>query len=262
MLHAIRSAGIALLAAVPASADYLSSYAVTLDTGQPVTRIMMLERGEFWGGMTWAFEAGGVGQSVLTNPFPKSDPMSDALLIGIVQGLASDPNPEEKHVVLFLSDEAAELSEHIAWGTLFRNTLEEQLIAHIELATSGQDWPIIQPGLDAVVAFAEGDATSGILGPGGVPVSAWFVPGGTFSAMTWSEGLRIGAGVSELIELPPPCPGDLNGDHIVDLLDLTVLLSGFGITGGATLGDGDVNGDGNVDLNDLTLLLAAFGSSC
>lgn len=210
--------------------------------------------------MTWAFGANGAGQTVLTNPFPKTDPMTGALLIGIVQGLASDPNPEEKHVVLLLSDEGANLSEHIAWGTLFRNTLEEQLIASIELATSGQDWPIIQPGLDAVVAFAEGDATDGILGPGGIPVSAWFAPDGTFSVMTWSEGVRVGTGVSESIELP--CPGDINGDSVVDLLDLAGLLSGFGITGGATLEDGDLNGDGNVDLGDLTLLLSAFGSTC
>lgn len=58
-----------------------------------------------------------------------------------------------------------------------------------------------------------------------------------------------------------PCPADLDGDHIVGLGDLTVLLSNFGATGAAPQ-DGDLTGDGNVDLNDLTVLLSQFGSGC
>lgn len=243
-----------------AAADYLTSYTVTLDTGQPVTNIMMFEAGPSWGGVTWSFGASGEGQTVLTNPFPKHDPTDATLMMGLVQGLVSDQNPEQKHIVLFMSNEAADLSENIAWGTLFRNTLEEQLIADLELATSGQDWPIIQPGLDAVFAFVDNDATYGILGPGGVEVSAWFVPEGSFSVMTWSDGVRVGSGTGELIQLP--CQGDLNGDSIVDLLDLTALLSGFGTTGGATLENGDLDGNGDVDLSDLTLLLSMFGTIC
>ncbi|MBI5865185.1 MAG: hypothetical protein HZB38_11885, partial [Planctomycetes bacterium] len=57
-------------------------------------------------------------------------------------------------------------------------------------------------------------------------------------------------------------PGDLNGDHAVDLSDLAALLSNFGTLSGATYADGDLDGDGDVDLPDLTLLLSAFGSSC
>lgn len=50
MMNRIRTAGIALVAAAgTATADYLSSYTVTLETGQPVTNIMMLERGDSWG---------------------------------------------------------------------------------------------------------------------------------------------------------------------------------------------------------------------
>ncbi len=54
--------------------------------------------------------------------------------------------------------------------------------------------------------------------------------------------------------------GDLNGDGVVDLTDLSTLLSNFGGPGGAA--DGDINGDGVVDLTDLSALLGNFGSSC
>lgn len=60
----------------------------------------------------------------------------------------------------------------------------------------------------------------------------------------------------------PPCPGDVDGDLDVDLNDLTILLSNFGLAGGATLRDGDINGDGMVDLTDLAMLLSRFGVVC
>jgi hypothetical protein len=70
-------------------------------------------------------------------------------------------------------------------------------------------------------------------------------------------------GVS-LESLNPPCTGDLDGDGVVSLPDLTMLLSAFG----SCLGDpnynsaADLNGDGCVDLSDLTSFLSAFGSTC
>ncbi|MBI5865369.1 MAG: hypothetical protein HZB38_12845 [Planctomycetes bacterium] len=70
-------------------------------------------------------------------------------------------------------------------------------------------------------------------------------------------GYWAGTGVSQA-----PCIGDLNGDRIVDLTDLTTLLSNFGTSSGAVWQDGDSDGDGDVDLPDLTSLLSAFGSSC
>ncbi|MBI5863993.1 MAG: hypothetical protein HZB38_05715 [Planctomycetes bacterium] len=47
------------------------------------------------------------------------------------------------------------------------------------------------------------------------------------------------------------CPSDLNDDQLVDLLDLTLLLSSFGLNNGGAL-----DCDGDTDLNDLTLLLS------
>ncbi|MEP0846615.1 MAG: hypothetical protein HRF50_07305 [Phycisphaerae bacterium] len=64
--------------------------------------------------------------------------------------------------------------------------------------------------------------------------------------------------------VPPdaPCPGDVNADNVVNLSDLSILLTHFGITSGATLADGDLDLDGDVDLSDLSTMLTNFGSSC
>lgn len=59
-----------------------------------------------------------------------------------------------------------------------------------------------------------------------------------------------------------PCDGDLNGDRVVSLADIAILLSNFGTASGATFDMGDLNGDGAVSLPDLTLCLANFGFIC
>jgi hypothetical protein len=57
------------------------------------------------------------------------------------------------------------------------------------------------------------------------------------------------------------CPADLNGDGVIDLADLGILLADFGCTAPGPC-PGDVNGDGDTDLADLGILLAEFGSAC
>ena len=53
--------------------------------------------------------------------------------------------------------------------------------------------------------------------------------------------------------------GDANGDGAVDLLDLDILGSNFGLTP-ATVAEGDFNGDNVVDLLDLDILGSNFGA--
>jgi hypothetical protein len=53
------------------------------------------------------------------------------------------------------------------------------------------------------------------------------------------------------------CPADLNGDGVVDLADLGILLGDWGCVGANCVGD--INGDGVTDLADLGILLADFG---
>ena len=57
---------------------------------------------------------------------------------------------------------------------------------------------------------------------------------------------------------PPACPGDANGDNVVDGADLSVLLSQFGQSVVPGTG-GDLNNDGGVDGADLSVLLSNFG---
>lgn len=88
----------------------------------------------------------------------------------------------------------------------------------------------------------------------------------TTAGGTWNLGETCADnnsnGTADACEAPPACPGDLNGDSVVDIADLTRLLSNFGRTSGASASDGDSDGDGDVDLPDLTFLLAHFGQSC
>jgi len=58
------------------------------------------------------------------------------------------------------------------------------------------------------------------------------------------------------------CPGDLNGDGVGGLEDLTLLLSNFGRVGGVDFFDGDFDGDDDTDIEDLTVLLSRIGRFC
>ncbi len=67
--------------------------------------------------------------------------------------------------------------------------------------------------------------------------------------------------VALLVVTPPACPGDANGDNLVDGADLSVLLGQFGTL--VTPGTGaDFNFDGHVNGADLSVLLGQFGAAC
>jgi glucose/arabinose dehydrogenase len=68
-----------------------------------------------------------------------------------------------------------------------------------------------------------------------------------------------GNGILDVCE----CIGDFNNDGVVDLSDLTPLLSGFGVcTGDPGFNPAfDLDGSGCVDLGDLSLFLSSFGCS-
>jgi len=68
--------------------------------------------------------------------------------------------------------------------------------------------------------------------------------------------------VAKYQEDRPQLPGDLDGDCDVDLGDLAILLSNYGVSSGAAYEDGDLDGDGDVDLADLSALLAVYGTTC
>ncbi len=54
-----------------------------------------------------------------------------------------------------------------------------------------------------------------------------------------------------------PANADLNGDGVINLSDLSILLSNYHKSGP----NGDINSDGTVNLTDLSILLSGFGQS-
>jgi len=60
----------------------------------------------------------------------------------------------------------------------------------------------------------------------------------------------------DVVKESPPCPADINGDGVVDVLDLLGVLAAWGTTGDVPE---DVNDDGVVDVLDLIEVLSAWG---
>jgi hypothetical protein len=56
------------------------------------------------------------------------------------------------------------------------------------------------------------------------------------------------------------CPGDVNGDGLIDFADLNAMLSEFGHLGDVV--DADLDLDGDVDFTDLNAVLSNFGVNC
>lgn len=56
------------------------------------------------------------------------------------------------------------------------------------------------------------------------------------------------------------CPGDANGDNVVNFADLNFVLATYGQSGPSVLGD--VNHDGTVNFADLNIVLSNFGLVC
>ena len=69
-------------------------------------------------------------------------------------------------------------------------------------------------------------------------------------------------GTSTSTATAPPCPPDINGDGVVNVLDLIDLLLCFGQPAAPACSPEDINGDGNVNVLDLIELLLAFGQAC
>ena len=63
---------------------------------------------------------------------------------------------------------------------------------------------------------------------------------------------------------PTPCFGDLDGDNLVGLSDLQILLSAYGSQAGEPNWQpaADLDGNGIVDLADLQQLLTVYGTTC
>ena len=72
---------------------------------------------------------------------------------------------------------------------------------------------------------------------------------------------EVGSGsrpwIARLWEHDGWCPGDIDGDRVIDSTDLAILLAGYGLTK-----EVDFDCDCDTDLEDLTFLLSRFGTAC
>ena len=127
-------------------------------------------------------------------------------------------NDAEESVVTLLSNDTASGTGSIAWG---------------------EDWIIQEGSAVSLVAsgYLNGNKTADlvtVLGPMGLR--------GEQSPVR----IRSAAVVA-------PCEGDVDGDQVVDVNDILLVVGGWGTP------DGDVNGDGDTTIDDLLLCISRFG---
>ena len=80
--------------------------------------------------------------------------------------------------------------------------------------------------------------------------------------ITDSEGLQSNKSKTITVS-PPPLPGDINGDGVVNILDAILLASAFGSKRGEPNWDPrcDINKDGSVNILDAIILASHFGET-
>ncbi len=102
-----------------------------------------------------------------------------------------------------------------------------------------------------------------VVGAAGVQTASGDVfVAGQFAVGVAGGGAELGQGAIEcwFDASAAGCAEDIDGNGMVDLSDLSIVLSTFGQSGAGL--PADINGDGNVDLSDLGMILAVFGISC
>jgi hypothetical protein len=201
-----------------------------------------------------------------------ADPVTIQVPIGNVQHV--DELGSVNNTVLYVSLPGNAVVTGIGWsGTLTTFGKSWADDADIALSNLGQEpSAIITPGEDdGPVPDGQFYASGGIiplgeLGFPGIWVSSEVlaiefaesivdVPGAVEAV--WSSGSFLTIQY-ELIG-PTPCVGDLNGDTIVNVSDLLILLGQWGMCPDPKACQGDLNGDGTVNVSDLLILLGNWG---
>jgi len=161
-------------------------------------------------------------------------------------------------------------NESAASNTLAVNTLPDTTAPTVSLTapTAAQNWQLTFPisatasddlELDRVDFYADSTLIASLSSP---PFSfnwnSYAVHNGS-RLITARANDKSGNATSQAVTItianpPPPLVGDLNGDHRVNILDLSILLSHW-----RKAGAGDFNNSGKVDIFDLSVLLGRYG---
>lgn len=84
---------------------------------------------------------------------------------------------------------------------------------------------------------------------------------GAYSCVVFNFCGELTSASAVLTVVPAPCPGDANGDSVVDFGDVTSVLQFWNTTHEGT-GPGDPNCDGVVNFGDVTAVLKNWGVAC
>ena len=215
------AAGLAALIALPAAAQaqtcgatapYLVNYQFNQIYG--VTAIAKYNAFGGCGSGISNSDTAPVGSSMLTDIFPKTDPVTRALLFGITSGLPGDAEGQ-RHLVLFTNDRFAAAARNIAFGTLFPSSNETVLIAALDSLANGtgmdNDYGLLSD-------FADNAARTGPNGDAGFGLNQ------SFTSIAFSDGRIIGTGLFYATAVPGAVP---------EPASWAMLVFGFGLMGAA-----------------------------
>ncbi len=104
--------------------------------------------------------------------------------------------------------------------------------------TSAEDYGVTNANLTTEAAYIKSKVTAGQI-----------------ANLTVAQGIAEVQAQLGVVTPPATKPGDVNGDNVIDSLDLSLVLSNWNKTS-ATKAQGDLNADGIVDSLDLSLVLA------
>lgn len=165
-------------------------------------------------------------------------------------------SPESRLVGFWIQETLDNIGNPAFAGRI--STLES--VSSVTFASSDDPPFLIAHGTaDPVVPASQSQTLSNVLSAAGVPNTLTFIEGAGHGLPPTEDAVARSflATVFALV----PCPGDFNGDRVVNTADLSGLLGQFGRT--VTPGNpGDVDGSGTINTTDLTLLLGNFGDFC
>jgi hypothetical protein len=218
-----------LLAAAPASAAVsvcgpVAPYKIgyTVESLNFDVRDIVMFQGQpgCYSGSTNSFSVS-AGGGVLVDPFTKTNPIDVTFLLGVATDIVldefGDPTASGNHLVIFGNDNWASGATSIAFGTLFPEVLEANIINALGVLSLGRpvEDPLVQGAFNSLFNFYEYQFTA----PGG---GIGFAAGDSFSIIGFTDGKFIGRGQSFVTPITAAIP---------EPASWAMLIAGFGLVG-------------------------------